>query len=36
MRVWKGLLLEEDVLGAKEWRGTPPPVLIRTLFLNMS
>jgi hypothetical protein len=33
---WKGLLHEEDVLGAKGWRGTPPPVLIRALFLNLS
>jgi hypothetical protein len=36
IRVWKGLLPEEDVLGAKGWRGTLPPVLIRALFLNLS
>jgi hypothetical protein len=34
IRVWKGLLPGEGVCGAKVWRGTPPPVLIRVLLLN--
>jgi hypothetical protein len=36
IRVWKGLLPDGDVRGAKVWRGAPPPVLIRALFLNLS
>jgi hypothetical protein len=29
------LLPEEDVRGAKVWHGTPPPVLIHALLLNL-
>jgi hypothetical protein len=36
IRVWKRLLPDGDVRGAKMWRGTHPPVLIRALFLNLS
>jgi hypothetical protein len=36
IRVWKGLLPNGDVRGAKVWRGTPPLVLICALFLNLS
>jgi hypothetical protein len=36
IRVWKGLLPDGDVHGAKVWRGTPPLVLIHALFLNLS